>query len=401
MCVRAYVSPAKQGRTCAEQRRGLRGRKGRGDAVDHGCCEQCGGGARRSCRTRAFTRPVPPEGSREVCAVFYINYKIKGPSGVSPTRPKKPLRNDFPSEPGGTKKLLKGIRVAIRISQLSKLACTISVCACTLVYSRFVPSFSSQRPPKRSRAGTERGGQTDGCAARGPRPAPAPCVMRCPAARCASDPAELPAAAESFPLGSLRGVPRESGTAERCGCGERTISCARCANTAGCAHTPRTTLRQPVGGAPTAPSGLLAAPSGSRLLRWGVRSVSFAVVRAGCACKLTRGRVTVREMVSHTAGAADVRTCASPPPSGWEQWEVHGCSPETNKKARVLLHKWLKHHEATSRKVHPRAPVPVLLRLPAGDIQTHWHVLAARLRWPTRGRHPVFSSRLSRRLEVP
>jgi hypothetical protein len=71
-------------------------------------------------------------------------------------------------------------------------------------------------------------------------------------------------------------------------------------------------------------------------------------------------------MASHTAGAADVRTCASPPPSGWERWDVHGCSPETNEKARVLLHKWLKHHEATSRKVQPRAPVPVLLRLPAG-----------------------------------
>jgi len=77
-------------------------------------------------------------------------------------------------------------------------------------------------------------------------------------------------------------------------------------------------------------------------------------------------RAAVLEMASHTAGAADARTCASPPPSDWERWDVHGCSPETNEKARVLLHKWLKHHEATSRKVQPRAPVPVLPRLPAG-----------------------------------
>jgi hypothetical protein len=43
-CVCSRVSPGEQGRTCAEQRRGLQGCKGRGDAVDHSCCEQCGGG---------------------------------------------------------------------------------------------------------------------------------------------------------------------------------------------------------------------------------------------------------------------------------------------------------------------------------------------------------------------
>ncbi len=63
------------------------------------------------------------------------------------------------------------------------------------------------------------------------------------------------------------------------------------------------------------------------------------------------------------AGAADARSCASPPPSGLASWDVHECSPETNELARVLLCKWLKHHEATSRKVGPPySPTPASWR---------------------------------------
>ena len=66
-------------------------------------------------------------------------------------------------------------------------------------------------------------------------------------------------------------------------------------------------------------------------------------------------------MTSHLAGAADAgmadaRSCASPPPSGLASWDVHECSPEMNELARVLLYKWLKHHEATSPKVAPHVP---------------------------------------------
>ena len=86
------------------------------------------------------------------------------------------------------------------------------------------------------------------------------CALRCLAARCAGDPGALPAAAESFPRGSLRGVSRLCGTAKNCeGVASAPPPAVRGAHThthtAGW-HTPPDNSETGGGGAPAALSGL-------------------------------------------------------------------------------------------------------------------------------------------------